>query len=299
MLNGTKPGSPGPSVSSEDEPPQLSYSAQRHRGGDRCRPPNGEYTMKKTRIALIVVLVIVIASMAGTTRILAQSALGIADQRLSPGSLSFLKNGLEHFPAAFWGIVRTSSPDLKDFDSIRVDGKWEVDIEHSDEFFVELRIRTRKKERTRVNVHVIDSTLVLENFDTFELRGIRKLKRYQVRIGMPTLKSLKIEGVSDVNILGFDEESLDVLIDGLGNMDAKNSRTDMLTVRLDGLGHADLRGLESVDARVDIAGAGVVRLTMSGGSLEGSIDGLGVIRYRGPVSGEAIRVDGGGRVVIE
>lgn len=60
-----------------------------------------------------------------------------------PGSLSFLKNGLEHFPAAFRGIVRTSSPALEDFDSIRVDGKWEVGIEHSEEFFVELRIRTQ------------------------------------------------------------------------------------------------------------------------------------------------------------
>ena len=255
--------------------------------------------MKKTRIALIVVLVIVIVSMAGTTRILARSALGIADQRLSPGSLSFLKNGLEHFPAAFWGIERTSFPDLKDFDSIRVDGKWEVDIEHSDEFFVELRIRTRKRDRTRVNV--IDGTLVLDNFDTGGRRGrgISLRQRYEARIGMPALKSLRIEGLAEVDILGFDEESLDVFIDGLGHVDAENSRTDMLTLRLDGLGRADLRGLESVDARVDIAGAGVVRLTMNGGSLEGSIDGLGVIRYRGPVSGEAIRIDGGGRVVIE
>lgn len=234
--------------------------------------------MKKTRIALIVVLVIVIASMAGTTRILARSALGIADQRLSPA-------------------------DLKDFDSIRVDGKWEVDIEHSDEFFVELRIRTRKRDRTRVNrVNVIDGTLVLDNFHTGERRGpgisLRR-QRYEARIGMPALKSLRIEGLAEVDILGFDEESLDVFIDGLGHVDAENSRTDMLTLRLDGLGRADLRGLESVDARVDIAGAGVVRLTMNGGSLEGSIDGLGVIRYRGPVSGEAIRIDGGGRVVIE
>ena len=233
--------------------------------------------MKKTRIALIVVLVIVIVSMAGTTRILARSALGIADQRLSPA-------------------------DLKDFDSIRVDGKWEVDIEHSDEFFVELRIRTRKRDRTRVNrVNVIDGTLVLENFDTGGRRGrgISLRQRYEARIGMPALKSLRIEGLVEVDILGFDEESLDVFIDGLGHVDAENSRTDMLILRLDGLGRADLRGLESVDARVDIAGAGVVRLTMNGGSLEGSIDGLGVIRYRGPVSGEAIRIDGGGRVVIE
>ena len=258
--------------------------------------------MKKTRIALIVVLVIVIVivSVAGTTRISARSALGIADGWLSPGSLSFLRNGPEHFPAAFRGIERTSSPDLEDFDSIRVGGKWEVDIEHSDEFFVELRIRTRKKDRTRVNV--IDGTLVLDNFHTGERRGrgiSLRHERYEARIGMPALKSLKIEGLAEVDILGFDEESLEVFIDGLGAVDAENSRTDMLTLRLDGLGHADLRGLESVDARVDIAGAGVVRLTMNGGSLEGSIDGLGVIRYRGPVSGEAIRIDGGGRVVIE
>lgn len=261
--------------------------------------------MKRTRIALIVVLVIVIVSAAGTTRILARSAPGIADGWLSPGSLSFLRNGPEHFPAAFRGIERTSSPDFRDFDSIRVDGKWEVDIEHSEEFFVELRIRTRKRDRTRLDV--IDGTLVLENFDPGERRDIGnrgrsislRSERYEARIGMPALKSLKIEGMAEVDIRGFDEERLEVFIDGLGDLHAHDSRTHMLTLRLDGLGHADLRGLESVDARTDIAGAGVVRLTMNGGSLEGSIDGLGVIRYRGPVSGEAIRIDGGGRVVIE
>ena len=256
--------------------------------------------MKKTRIALIVVLVILIVSMAGTTRILARSAPGIADGQLSPGSLNFLKKGPGYFPAAFLGIEHTSSPDLEDFDSVRVDGKWEVNIEHSDEFFVELTIRPRKKKGTRVDV--IEGTLVLENSDTGEHRdrgSSRSKEHYEVRIGMPALKSLKIEGPTNVNIRGFDEESLDVFIGGLGDVHAHDSRTDMLTLRLDGLGHAELQGLESVDARVDIAGAGVVLLTMNGGSLEGSIDGLGVIRYRGPVSDEAIRIDGGGRVVVE
>ena len=251
--------------------------------------------MKRIRIAPIVVLVIVIVSMAGTTRIPARSAPGIADGQLSPGSLNFLKKGPGDFPAAFLEIERTSSPDFRDFDSVRVDGKWEVNIEHSDEFFVELTIRTRKKKGTRVDV--IDSTLVLENSDTAERRGSRE--RYEARIGMPALKSLRIEGPSNVDIRGFDEESLDVFIGGLGDVHAHDSRTDMLTLSLDGLGHAELQGLESVDARVDIEGAGVVLLTMNGGSLEGSIDGLGVIRYRGPVSGEAIHIDGGGRVVVE
>ena len=258
--------------------------------------------MKKTRIAPIVVLVILIVSVAGTTRIPARSAPGIADGQLSPGSLNFLKKGPEYFPAAFLGIERTSSPDFRDFDSVRVDGKWEVSIEHSNEFFVELTIRARKKKGTRVDV--VEGTLVLENSlensDTGERRGSSRSKeRYEARIGMPALKSLKIEGPSNVDIRGFDEESLDVFIGGLGDVHAHDSRADMLTLRLDGLGHAELRGLESVDARVDIEGAGVVLLTMNGGSLEGSIDGLGVIRYRGPVSGEAIRIDGGGRVVVE
>ena len=257
--------------------------------------------MKRIRIAPIVVLVIVIVSMAGTTRIPARSAPGIADGQLSPGSLNFLKKGPGDFPAAFLGIERTSSPDFRDFDSVRMDGKWEVSIEHSDEFFVELTIRTRKKKGTRVDV--IEGTLVLENSlensDTGERRGRGSRERYEARIGMPALKSLKIEGPSNVDIRGFDEESLDVFIGGLGDVHAHDSRTDMLTLGLDGLGHAELRGLESVDARVDIEGAGVVLLTMNGGSLEGSIDGLGVIRYRGPVSGEAIHIDGGGRVVVE
>lgn len=49
----------------------------------------------------------------------------------------------------------------------------------------------------------------------------------------------------------------------------------------------------------DITGAGVLRLTMDGGSLEGSIDGPGLIRYRGSVVNERIRIDGAGRIVAE
>ena len=83
--------------------------------------------------------------------------------------------------------------DISGFDSIRVEGKWEVDIEYSREFFVELRVRTGKGDTKRV--HVIDNTPVLDN-DTAGSRGIGRLRheRYEVRIGMPTLSALTIEG---------------------------------------------------------------------------------------------------------
>ena len=260
--------------------------------------------MKHTHIVLIIVLAFVIVGAAGAVVLTARSALGFADRWMSDGWMAdgWMSDGwMSHGRMSNVWMSREQRyalDDLSGFDSIRVEGKWEVDIEHSPEFFVELKVRTRKGDTKRVEV--IDSTLVLDN-DTAGYRGIGSLRheRYEARIGMPALSALTIEGLSEVDVEGFDEEKLSIIIDGLGDVEIEDSRAEMLTVRLDGMGNADLRGLKSVDALIDIAGAGVVRLTMDGGSIEGSIDGLGVIRYRGSVVDERIRIDGGGRIVAE
>jgi len=55
----------------------------------------------------------------------------------------------------------------------------------------------------------------------------------------------------------------------------------------------------AVDARVDLNGAGDIRLQMNGGVLDGSLEGMGNIVYSGVVSEERIRIDGLGRVRAE
>ncbi|MCD6342815.1 MAG: DUF2807 domain-containing protein [Spirochaetaceae bacterium] len=57
--------------------------------------------------------------------------------------------------------------------------------------------------------------------------------------------------------------------------------------------------MPAVDARVDLNGAGDIRLEMNGGVLDGSLEGMGNIVYSGVVSEERIRIDGLGRVRAE
>lgn len=143
----------------------------------------------------------------------------------------------------------------------------------------------------------MDHTLVLD----IRTRGRRLLRlaeddEFEARIAMPSLERLEIEGLSNVWIDGFSEESLEPAVEGLANVESADSRAERLIVDIEGAGSADLRGITADDALVNLAGAGTVELTMNGGVLEGSIKGVGSIVYSGPIAERRVSVEGAGNV---
>ena len=94
-------------------------------------------------------------------------------------------------------------------------------------------------------------------------------------------------------------KSLDIDIDGTAKIYSENSSIDNLNVSVRGSGQADLRDLLTVDANVNLFGAGEILLNMNGGVLQGSLDGSGSISYKGEVLREEIEVNGAGQVVKE
>ena len=167
---------------------------------------------------------------------------------------------------------------------------WTVDIEQSDDFTIDLSYPPEYAERVRAEV--VSGTLVLN----IRRRRDKDYDNFSARIGMPSLESVVIEGLSDVWIAGFNQDSLELTLEGLANVESADSQVDVLNVSFDGAGRADLRGITAVDARVDMRGAGVVELTMDGGILEGAVEGVGSIFYSGPIAARRVNIEGAGRV---
>ena len=97
-------------------------------------------------------------------------------------------------------------------------------------------------------------------------------------------------------ISGFQEEGLKIEINGASSVKGDNNVFEHLSIELNGAGRVDFGGTETRDAEVDIDGVGTVTLSITGGVLDGSIEGLGTIKYYGEISDNRIDIDGLGSV---
>lgn len=239
--------------------------------------------MKKSQIAIL--------AAAGFIVVIMLIVIGLG--RLAVGKA--LDSGFSDV-ASNWsstGADASKSLDLDGFDSIVVEGAWTVRISRSDDFTTEIRYPSDLEDIVQVRIR--GNQLVL---GTHDWHG-RSRGDLIAEISMPTLSEIRIEGAADASFTGFEEEVLDVIIDGAANVEGYNTRVDKLSVNLNGVGKVDLNGVESVNARVELEGAGEIRLDMNGGVLEGSLDGMGSIIYSGVVTEEKIRIEGLGRVRSE
>jgi Putative auto-transporter adhesin, head GIN domain len=103
--------------------------------------------------------------------------------------------------------------------------------------------------------------------------------RLVVKISVPSLNELRLEGGNDVKLSGFNGGSSRIDIEGAANIEAKG-QLDELTVHMEGAGHANLRDLIANDATVTVDGVGSVYVH-STESLDATMNGVGAILYSG------------------
>ena len=236
-------------------------------------------TIRKSHIAMLAAFALIFLITAGfitAARIIAVSPRQWDGQNYSSG--------------AGTSLTDVTLSGFEEFSAVKVRGLWTVDIEQSDDFTIDLSYPPEYAERVRAEV--VRGTLTLN----IRRRRDKDYDNFSARIGMPSLESVVIEGLSDVWIAGFNQDSLELTLKGLANVESADSQVDVLNVSLDGAGRANLRGITAVDARVDMRGAGVVELTMDGGILEGAVEGVGSIFYSGPVAEQRVSIKGPGRV---
>ncbi|MGH8175860.1 MAG: head GIN domain-containing protein [Steroidobacter sp.] len=174
------------------------------------------------------------------------------------------------------GPLQTETREVGEFDSIEMEGAARLEISVGSP--ESLSIEAREEVAQRVKTEVRGDTLYIRSKpkDWFISNG---RPRVTLRITVPELASLKLEGGNDVRIEGFNGGESKIRAEGAVHIKARG-RLDELTVSLAGAGHADLSDLIADEAKVTVDGVGSVYVHPKD-SLDATMNGVGAILYTG------------------
>jgi hypothetical protein len=189
------------------------------------------------------------------------------------------------------GAVRTETRPLGAFDSISMLGAARLDITVGPAQSVV--VEGRERSVGRVTTEVRDNTLYIETRrkDWFVSSGSRRLT---LKIAVPRLAALRLEGGNDVRLTGFDGGSSSINATGAAHIEA-DGRLDKLNVHMSGAGHADLSRLSANVANVTVDGVGSV-IVHPQESLDATMNGVGAILYTGNPRRVNTRMNGLGTI---
>jgi len=189
------------------------------------------------------------------------------------------------------GPSRTETRDVGSFDAIDMSGAARLEITVGKPESLTLEGRAASIER--VTAEVRNSTLFIESKprDWFMSNNRRRIT---VRISVPKLESLQVEGGNDVRLTGFDGGHSVIKASGAAHIFAEG-RLAELTVRMAGAGHGDFSRLEADEARVTVEGVGSV-IVHPKDTLDATMNGVGAILYTGSPREVNTRMNGLGTI---
>lgn len=189
------------------------------------------------------------------------------------------------------GPTRSQSREVDNFDSIEMEGAARLEITIGEKESVTVEAREEVIDRVRTDVHGDTLRIRSKPKDWFIVDG---RPRVTVRITLPELESLRIEGGNDVRITGFDGGETRIRAGGAAHIKA-TGELDELTVHMAGAGHADLSGLIANEAKVTVDGVGSVYVHPKE-SLDATMNGVGAILYSGSPREVNTRMNGLGTI---
>lgn len=175
------------------------------------------------------------------------------------------------------GLVITQARDLGAFESINMKGAagLQITVGAAQSVIVEAH---EEETIARVKTEVRGGALHIRS-DLQDWRIADGRPGVFLRIVVPELRSLRLEGGADVRLAGFDGGELYVSAEGAALIKARG-RLDKLTVHMAGAGRADLTDLIANTAQVTVDGVGSVHVH-SKESLDATMNGVGAILYAG------------------
>ncbi len=187
------------------------------------------------------------------------------------------------------GHLETRSFDLKDFDAIRIDGVFEIEVTAGEDYSVELEAEDNLLDL--IIVEVRRGELILDIDDDFDIETDESIR---LVISMPALVEIEGNGVYELRATGLDNEKTAIYAQGVGNIEL-SGRTEDLRVQCAGVGNIDLRDLVAQNADVRVEGVGDAYVNVEQ-ELRARVSGLGEIEYAGHPESVDDRVDGFGSI---
>ncbi|HEY5810986.1 MAG TPA: head GIN domain-containing protein [Povalibacter sp.] len=174
------------------------------------------------------------------------------------------------------GPMRTETRSVGEFHSIEVEGATRLEITVGAP--ASLEIEGRELWVKRVETDVREGVLYIKS-QRKDWVTIGTSPRLKIRIGVPKLASLGLEGGNDVRLSGFNGGSTKFRVAGATDLRG-SGRLDELNIFMAGAGHVDMSQLVAKAADVTVAGVGSV-LVHPAESLNATMNGVGTIFYSG------------------
>ena len=187
------------------------------------------------------------------------------------------------------GNFETRDYDLQDFDAIRIDGVFEIEVTVGEEFDVSIEAEDNLFDY--IVAEVKRGELVLDYDDDVEIETDEKIL---VTVSMPALVEIDGNGVYELRATGLDNETTEIRASGVGSIELEG-RTEDLRVESGGVGEVDLRNLVAQNAIVRVDGIGNVHVFVEK-DLRARVSGLGEILYAGNPERVDDHVDGFGSI---
>jgi hypothetical protein len=166
------------------------------------------------------------------------------------------------------------------FDRIEVSDDLEVEVVPGGG--TDLQVRAGEDVMDRVRTDSSAGLLRLHLVDRGIVIGPDPLGDVRIRVGADDVRGVKIEGSGNVTLIGVREDTLDLEVEGAGEIDA-NGSVEELNATIQGAGDANLAGLQARTARITVQGAGDADLNVTD-ALDVTVQGAGDVSYRGDPS---------------
>lgn len=189
------------------------------------------------------------------------------------------------------GPSRTETRNLGSFDSVDMRGAARLEITVGQPESLVLEGRASSIER--VETEVRHNTLFIESKPRDWFMSSNR-RRITVRISVPRLELLQVEGGNDVRLTGFNGGESSIRASGAAHISAEG-RLDALTVRMAGAGHGDFSRLVADRAKVVVEGLGSVTVHPRD-TLDATMNGVGAILYTGSPREVNTRMNGLGTI---
>lgn len=186
------------------------------------------------------------------------------------------------------GKVVTKQRELGFFDQLSVQLTGDVNYVAADQF--SLKIKADENIVPVITSEISGGVLVLDTDRSYSTQS-----KLQITVfGPPSLKGLVVDGSADVNMRGIDTGSLQIGLDGSGDVTAQG-RVDSLLVKVDGSGDVSAKELIANNVMVATDGSTEVVVTAKN-RLDVTVDGVGEVTYYGNPATVNKAIDGVGDV---
>ena len=181
------------------------------------------------------------------------------------------KNGKDYFrDSEKWGKVVTKTLELEPFAHIVMDDNADIDLRQGEDFSVEVT----GNEGAIKSYHIAVKKAQKEGDDTLRVISDpayrKELPSIKLKITVPDLRSVKVNGDGDLEIKGDDffTGDLDIEINGDGDFEAPHVNCGKLRIIINGDGDVIAKKLYCEDATIQLDGTGDITTDLTANNID-------------------------------